>query len=77
MEYMAKREGIKVFMIDNMLTMNIQNQATITKKQAKLIINLKGLQGNLMQVIHLVAHPRKPALGQRELINIQLAEQQI
>ena len=38
MEYMAKREGIKVFMIDNLLTMNVTEQGDANEKQAKLII---------------------------------------
>lgn len=67
MEYMAKREGIKVFMIDNMLTMNITETGDNNEKQAKLIIKLKGFARKFNAVVHLVAHPRKPTLGQKRV----------
>ncbi|WMJ78461.1 MULTISPECIES: DnaB-like helicase C-terminal domain-containing protein [unclassified Sedimentibacter] len=64
MTYMAKREGIKVFAIDNMLTMNITEVGDSNEKQAKLIIKLKGFARKFNAVVHLVAHPRKPGQGQ-------------
>lgn len=64
MEYMAKREGVKVFVIDNMLTMNVTEQGDANEKQAKLIIKLKGFARKFNAIVHLVAHPRKPAQGQ-------------
>lgn len=67
MEYMAKREGIKVFVVDNMLTMNITGQGDNNEKQAKLIIKLKAFARKFNAVVHLVAHPRKPSLGQRRV----------
>ncbi|WP_409229067.1 DnaB-like helicase C-terminal domain-containing protein [Gudongella sp. SC589] len=67
MEYMAKREGINVFVVDNMLTMNITGQGDNNEKQAKLIIKLKAFARRFNAVVHLVAHPRKPALGQKRV----------
>lgn len=67
MEYMAKREGIKVFIVDNMLTMNITGSGDNNEKQAKLIIKLKGFARKFNAVVHLVAHPRKPAIGQKRV----------
>lgn len=67
MEYMAKREGVKVFVIDNMLTMNVTEQGDSNEKQAKLIIKLKGFARKFNAVVHLVAHPRKPAQGQKRV----------
>lgn len=64
MEYMAKREGIKVFAIDNMLTMNMSGTGDLNERQAKLIIKLKFFARTFNAVVHLVAHPRKPAQGQ-------------
>lgn len=64
MKYMAKREGIKVFVIDNMLTMNITESGDNNEKQAKLIMKLKWFARTYNAVVHLVAHPRKPAIGQ-------------
>lgn len=67
MEYMAKREGIGVFVVDNMLTMNITGSGDNNEKQAKLIIKLKAFARRFNAVVHLVAHPRKPALGQKRV----------
>ena len=67
MNYMAKREGIKVFAIDNLLTMNVTETGDINEKTAKLIIKLKGFARKFNAVVHLVAHPRKPALGQKRV----------
>lgn len=64
MEYMAKREGIKIFAIDNMLTMNITGVGDLNEKQGKLILKLKQFARIYNAVVHLVAHPRKPAPGQ-------------
>ncbi|MDP3385595.1 MAG: DnaB-like helicase C-terminal domain-containing protein [Eubacteriales bacterium] len=65
MEYMAKREGIKVFAIDNMLTMNISGVGgDLNEKQGKLILKLKSFARIFNAVVHLVAHPRKPSPGQ-------------
>ena len=67
MEYMAKREGIKVFALDNLLTMNIQGTGDVNEKQGKLIIRLKSFARTFNAVVHLVAHPRKPAQGQHRV----------
>lgn len=67
MEYMAKREGIGVFLVDNMLTMNVTGDGDNNEKQAKLIIKLKAFARKFNAVVHLVAHPRKPALGQKRV----------
>lgn len=67
MEYMAKREGIKVFAIDNLLTMNVTESGDMNEKQGKLITKLKGFARKFNAVVHLVAHPRKPAMGQKRV----------
>ena len=64
MEYMARREGIKVFAIDNLMTMNISGNGDVNEKQGKLILKLKQFSRTYNAVVHLVAHPRKPAPGQ-------------
>ncbi|WP_422487123.1 bifunctional DNA primase/helicase [Gudongella sp. DL1XJH-153] len=67
MEYMARREGIKVFAIDNLMTMNISGNGDVNEKQGKLILKLKQFSRNYNAVVHLVAHPRKPAPGQKRV----------
>lgn len=64
MEYMAKREGTKVFVIDNLLTMNVTQAGDANEKQGKLINRLKHFARTFNAVVHLVAHPRKPSMGQ-------------
>lgn len=60
MEYMAKREGVKVFMLDNMLTMKINEAGTLSEKQQHLVKKIKNFARRYNAVVHLVAHPRKP-----------------
>ena len=64
MEYMAKREGVKVFMIDNMLTMIVDEKGTVNEKQQLLIKKMKNFARKYNAVVHLVAHPKKPEQGQ-------------
>ena len=64
MEYMAKREGVKVFLIDNLLTTPISGQGDTNEKQARYIIKLKKFARKFNAVVHLVAHPKKPQIGQ-------------
>ena len=64
MEYMAKREGAKVFVLDNLMTMKINEKGDMNEKQGILIIRLKQFARTFNAIVHLVAHPRKPSLGQ-------------
>lgn len=61
MEYMAKREGVKVFVVDNLAVMQIEESGDINEKQASMIIRLKNFARKFNVVVHLVAHPKKPA----------------
>lgn len=67
MRYMAKREGVKIFVIDNMLTMNVTETGDINEKQGKLVMKLKGFARKFNAIVHLVAHPRKPLQGQKRV----------
>lgn len=64
MEYMAKREGTKVFALDNLMTMNITEKGDANEKQSKLLNRLKHFARTFNAVVHLVAHPKKPYQGQ-------------
>ena len=64
MEYMAKREGTKVFLIDNLMTMNVTERGDINEKQGNLLNRLKHFARTFNAIVHLVAHPKKPGIGQ-------------
>lgn len=64
MEYMAKREGCKVFLIDNLMTTPLSGNGDTIEKTAKYIIKLKKFARKYKAIVHLVAHPRKPMGGQ-------------
>ena len=64
MEYMAKKEGTKIFVIDNLMTMKMTQNGDLNEKQGNLIIRLKHFATTFNAVVHLVAHPKKPAQGQ-------------
>lgn len=60
MEYMAKREGAKVFIVDNLAVMQIEESGDLNEKQIAVIIKLKNFARKYNVVVHLVAHPKKP-----------------
>lgn len=67
MEYMAKRENVKTFLIDNMLTTVVEGRESELEKQTKFINTLKRFARKHDAVVHLVAHPRKPEKGQHKV----------
>jgi twinkle protein len=67
MEYMAKRENVKTFLVDNMLTTIIEGRESELEKQTKFINTLKRFARKHDAVVHLVAHPRKPEKGQTKV----------
>ena len=73
MEYMAKREGTKIFIIDNLLTVPLKSNGEINEKQAKFIIKLKKFARRFNAIVHLVAHPRKPSFGQTRVDKYSIA----
>lgn len=64
MEYMAKREGTKVFVVDNLITMKITEKGDLNEKQSHLLNRLKFFARTHNAIVHLVAHPKKPYQGQ-------------
>lgn len=60
MDYMAKREGTKVFIVDNLAVMDIAESGDLNEKQVGVIIKLKNFARKYNVVVHLVAHPKKP-----------------
>lgn len=67
MEYMAKRENTKVFLIDNLMTVPSDENIKESEKITKFINKLKLFARKFQTIVHLVAHPRKPAYGQERM----------
>lgn len=67
MEYMAKREGVKVFLVDNLMTVPAEGNEDENAKVSKFIIKLKKFARKFGAIVHLVAHPKKPGMGQNRM----------
>jgi archaellum biogenesis ATPase FlaH/5S rRNA maturation endonuclease (ribonuclease M5) len=60
MEKLAKRKGIRCFVLDNLMTINLQcNTRDELKAQSDFMSELKKFAIKYNAVVHLVAHPRK------------------
>jgi len=68
-EYAAQRHDCKIFMVDNLmsLALNSHSDSDFYRKQADFIGMCKAFAKNFNVHIHIVAHPRKPAAGSKEL----------
>ncbi len=68
-EYAVQRRDCKVFMVDNLmsLALNSHSDSDFYRKQADFIGMCKAFAKKYMVHIHIVAHPRKPAAGSKEL----------
>lgn len=65
MELLAKRKGVKCFVIDNLMKVELdENQKNDLIAQKKFVNKLKAFSVKYDAVVHLVAHPRKPSEGQ-------------
>jgi len=66
MEQLAKRKGVKVFVIDNLMKIELDDSRNELTAQKKLVNKLKMFAIKYNAIVHLVAHPRKPQMtGQR------------
>jgi twinkle protein len=64
---MAKREGVKVFMLDNLMALDYTERGELNERQSRLVKRLKAFARKFNAIVHLVAHPRKPAFGQHRM----------
>jgi twinkle protein len=64
MEYAAKREGVKVFVIDNLMTVSLDSNDNEIAKITRFCDRLKSFARLFGATVHLVAHPKKPQFGQ-------------
>ena len=66
MEELARRYGVKVFLLDNLMTIDLRsNQFDINIKQKDFVKELVFFARRYNAVVHLVAHPRKTDTIQR------------
>ena len=66
MEIMAKRYGVKVFCIDNLMVTENDEKDEL-KNQTEIVKKLKSFAKKYNCIVHLVAHPRKAQYGQNNL----------
>lgn len=60
MEEVARREGVRVFIIDNLLTLDLEcKENEEYTKQKEFVKKLKDFAKKFNSIVHLVAHPRK------------------
>ena len=63
MEIMAKRYGVKVFCIDNLMVTENDEKEEL-RNQTEIVKMLKSFAKKYNCIVHLVAHPRKASIGQ-------------
>ena len=66
MEIMAKRYGVKVFCIDNLMVTENDEKEEL-RNQTEIVKKLKSFAKKYNAVVHLIAHPRKAQYGQNSL----------
>lgn len=70
MEYMALTKGVRVFIIDNLMKIDIEGSYKNELLAQKMFVNeLKEFAKKYGSIVHLVAHPRKPSDGNNGKIN--------
>lgn len=66
MEELARRHGVKVFLLDNLMTIDLEaSQFDLNIKQKDFVKELVFFAKRYNAVVHLVAHPRKTETVQR------------
>ena len=64
MELLAKRKGVRVFVLDNLMKIVLNNTFKNDLLSQRLFVDkLKAFAVKYQAVVHLVAHPRKPSEG--------------
>ncbi len=65
MELLAKRKGVRCFIIDNLMKIELEDNKNELIAQKQFVNKLKSFAIQYDAVVHLVAHPRKPQAGQK------------
>jgi twinkle protein len=64
MELLAKRKGVRVFILDNLMKIELENSfKNEYLAQKKFVDRLKNFAVRYNAVIHLIAHPKKPSMN--------------
>ena len=67
-------KGVKVFIIDNLMKIDLENSYKNEYIAQKIFVNkLKNFTRKYNVIVHLVAHPKKPQPGQKELTKFDVA----
>ena len=60
MEELARKKGVKVFVLDNLMMIDLEcNNENIWQKQKEFVVKLVNFAHKFNVLVHLVAHPRK------------------
>lgn len=60
MEELVRRKGVKIFVIDNLMMVDLEcNHENIWQKQKEFVVKLVNFANKFNALVHLVAHPRK------------------
>lgn len=73
MEKMAKKKGVKVFVIDNLMTLECDKYVDELQQQKYIIKSLKNFAKKFNVIVHLVAHPKKQQRGQIGILKDDIA----
>jgi len=64
MEFAANRNGCSVFVLDNLMTVQLNETRDFYRAQTRFITGLVDFARRKNVIVHLVAHPRKTARGE-------------
>lgn len=74
MELLAKRKGVRVFLLDNLMKISLSNATQNELIAQKNFINaLKQFAVKYNAIVHLCCHPRKPQAGQMILSKFEIS----
>lgn len=66
MEELVRRKGVKIFVIDNLMLVDLEcNHENIWLKQKEFVVKLVNFANKFNTLVHLVAHPKKVEMIRR------------
>ncbi|MBE6022225.1 MAG: toprim domain-containing protein [Cellulosilyticum sp.] len=73
MELLAKRKGVRVFLLDNLMKVSLATTHNELLAQKNFINALKQFAVKYNAIVHLCCHPRKPQAGQAMLNKFEIS----
>lgn len=73
MEQMARKKGVKVFVIDNLMILECNKYIEELQAQKYIVKSLKAFARKYNVIVHLVAHPKKTQRGQVGIVKDDIA----